>query len=369
MMILITGSKGFIGKNLIAELRNFTEFHILEYNLETEPDLLGKYCQEAEFVFHLAGINRPQDPKEYMKGNFGFTSLLLETLKKQRNLCPVMLASSIQAKLDNPYGRSKRAGENLLFEYGAETGANVLVYRFPNVFGKWCRPNYNSAVATFCHNIASDLPVQVNDPEVIMNLVYIDDVIQELILALNGKCNRNGRFCEVPVSYSIKLGDIVKQLYAFKEGRKNLCVPDMSEKFTKKLYSTYLSYLPQDQFSYPLKMNEDHRGSFTEFIRSLECGQVSVNISKPGIVKGNHWHNTKTEKFLVVSGKGVIRFRRIDSEEILEYPVSGDILEVFDIPPGYTHHIENLGGIDMVTIMWANEPYNPDKPDTFFMEV
>lgn len=369
MKILITGAKGFIGKNLVAELKNRNYTDIFEYDRDTDPDLLDKYCEEADFVFHLAGVNRPKDESEFMEGNFGFTSTLLEKLKKYGNICPVMISSSIQAKLDNPYGRSKKAGEDLLFNYGKETGAKVLVYRFPNVFGKWCRPNYNSAIATFCHNIARDLPIIVNDPKIVLNLVYIDDLVNELINALEGKENRVGDFCEVPVVYTVTLGKIVELIYSFKKSREELSIPDMSDEFTKKLYSTYLSYLPEDQFSYELKMNVDNRGSFTEFIRTLDRGQVSVNISKPGITKGNHWHHTKNEKFLVVSGNGVIRFRKIDSDEIIEYFVSGDKLEVVDIPPGYTHNIENLGDTDMVTIMWANEPFDPENPDTYYLEV
>lgn len=369
MKILITGAKGFIGKNLVAELKNRNYTDIFEYDKDTDPDLLDKYCKEADFVFHLAGVNRPKDESEFMEGNFGFTSTLLEKLKKYGNICPVMISSSIQAKLDNPYGRSKKAGEDLLFNYSQETGARVLVYRFPNVFGKWCRPNYNSAIATFCHNIARDLPITVNDPKVVLNLVYIDDLVNELINALEGKENRVGDFCEVPVVYTVTLGKIVELIYSFKKSREELSIPDMSDEFTKKLYSTYLSYLPEDQFSYELKMNVDNRGSFTEFIRTLDRGQVSVNISKPGITKGNHWHHTKNEKFLVVSGNGVIRFRKIDSDEIIEYFVSGDKLEVVDIPPGYTHNIENLGDTDMVTIMWANEPFDPENPDTYYLEV
>ncbi|MGB4386396.1 MAG: capsular polysaccharide biosynthesis protein CapF [Caldicoprobacterales bacterium] len=369
MKILITGAKGFIGKNLVAELKNRNYTDIFEYDKDTDPDLLDKYCKEADFVFHLAGVNRPKDESEFMEGNFGFTSTLLEKLKKYGNICPVMISSSIQAKLDNPYGRSKKAGEDLLFNYSQETGARVLVYRFPNVFGKWCRPNYNSAIATFCHNIARDLPIIVNDPKNVLNLVYIDDLVNELINALEGKENRVGDFCEVPVVYTVTLGKIVELIYSFKKSREELSIPDMSDEFTKKLYSTYLSYLPEDQFSYELKMNVDNRGSFTEFIRTLDRGQVSVNISKPGITKGNHWHHTKNEKFLVVSGNGVIRFRKIDSDEIIEYFVSGDKLEVVDIPPGYTHNIENLGDTDMVTIMWANEPFDPQNPDTYYLEV
>jgi len=369
LRILVTGAKGFIGKNLIVELKNRKYMDIFEYDKDTEPGLLDEYCRKADFVFHLAGVNRPKEQSEFMEGNFGFTSTLLDTLKKYNNNCPVMISSSIQAELDNPYGRSKKAGEDLLFKYGKETGAKVLVYRFPNVFGKWCRPNYNSAVATFCYNIAHDLPITINDPNVIMRLVYIDDVVEELINALNGKENRVGDFCEVPVVHTIKLGEIADLLYSFKKSREERSIPNMSDAFTKKLYSTYLSYLPEDQFKYELKMNVDNRGSFTEFIKTFERGQVSVNISKPGITKGNHWHHTKNEKFLVVSGKGVIRFRKIDSDEVIEYYVSGDKLEVVDIPPGYTHNIENLGDTDMVTIMWANECFDPEKPDTYYLEV
>jgi UDP-2-acetamido-2,6-beta-L-arabino-hexul-4-ose reductase len=380
MNILITGAKGFIGKNLIAELNNIKEgkakgYHLksnltlFEYDIDTNPSLLDGYCRDADFVFHLAGVNRPKEQSEFMEGNFGFTSLLLETLKKHGNNCPVMLSSSIQAELDNPYGISKKAGEDLLLEYGRETGSDVLIYRFPNVFGKWCRPNYNSAVATFCHNVAHDLPIQVNDRSVNMTLVYIDDVVKELIAALEGNPNKSGEFCKVPVEHKITLGEIVDLVYSFKESRKNLLVADLSDPFTKKLYSTYLSYLPEDQFSYPLKMNVDERGSFTEFLKSNDRGQVSVNISKPGITKGQHWHHTKNEKFLVVSGRGVIRFRKIDEEKVYEYYVSGDKLEVVDIPVGYTHNIENLGDTDMVTVMWVNEVFDPERPDTYFLPV
>jgi UDP-2-acetamido-2,6-beta-L-arabino-hexul-4-ose reductase len=369
MKILITGAKGFIGKNLIAELRNQNYKDIFEYSRETEQSLLDEYCKEADFVFHLAGVNRPQDQSEFMDGNYGFTSKLLETLKKHQNTCTVMISSSIQAKLDNPYGISKKAGESLLFEYSKESGAKVLIYRFPNVFGKWCRPNYNSAVATFCYNIASELPIKVNDPNVMMELVYIDDVVRELISALNSSENRVGDFCEVPVVYKKTLGEIASLISSFRKSRDDRSIPDMSDLFIKNLYSTYLSYLPEDKFSYELKVNEDHRGSFTEFIKSPDRGQVSVNISRPGITKGNHWHHTKNEKFLVVSGKGVIRLRKIDSNEIIEYFVSGEKLEVVDIPTGYTHNIQNLGDSDMVTIMWANEYFDPEKPDTYFLEV
>ena len=369
MKILITGAKGFIGKNLAVELKNRKYTDIFEYDKETDLSLLEEYCNKADFVFHLAGVNRPKDQSEFMEGNFGFTSTLLDTLKKYKNNCPVMLSSSIQAEFDNPYGKSKKAGEDLLFNYSKETGVKVLIYRFPNVFGKWCRPNYNSAVATFCHNIARDLPISVNDPSVVMKLVYIDDVVNELVNALEGKENKNGDFCEVPIVHTIKLGEIADLIYSFRKSREERSIPDMSNEFTKKLYSTYLSYLPEDKFSYELKMNVDNRGSFTEFIKTPDRGQVSVNVSKPGITKGNHWHHTKNEKFLVVSGKGVIRFRKIDSDEVLEYFVSGDKMKVVDIPTGYTHNIENLGDTDMVTIMWANEPFDPEKPDTYYLEV
>lgn len=369
MRILVTGAKGFVGKNLIVELKNRGYTDILEYDKDTDLSLLDEYCIEADFVFHLAGVNRPQEQSEYMKGNFGFTSALLDTLRKHRNTCPILMSSSIQAELDNPYGKSKKAAEDLLFAYSKETGVKVLVYRLPNVFGKWCRPNYNSAVATFCYNIAHNLPITVNDPTVVMNLVYIDDVVEELISALQGKENCAGQFCEVSPVYTIELGEIVDLIYLFKTSREERTVPDMKDSLTKKLYSTYLSYLPEDQFSYTLKMNQDNRGSFTEFIKTIDRGQVSINISKPGVIKGNHWHQTKTEKFLVVNGKGVIRFRKIDSDKIIEYHVSGEKLEVLDIPPGYTHNIENLGDTDMVTVMWANEPFNPEKPDTYYLEV
>ena len=307
MKILITGSKGFIGKNLVSELKN-GGYDILEYDKDTDSTVLDLYCKQADFVFHLAGVNRPKEHSEFMEGNFGFTSDLLNALRKHKNICPVMISSSIQAKLNSPYGISKKAGEDLLLDYGKETGAKVLVYRFPNVFGKWCRPNYNSAIATFCHNIAHDLPIQVKDPNILMTLVYIDDVIDELINALESKENQVGSFCEVPLNYTITLGEIVDLIYSFKLSREERTVPNMSDLFAKKLYSTYLSYLPEDQFSFELKMNVDNRGSFTEFLKTPDRGQISVNISKPGITKGNHWHHTKNEKFLVVSGKGVIRF-------------------------------------------------------------
>ena len=369
MKILITGAKGFIGKNLVVELKNKGYNDLLLFDTDTNINELDSYCESADFVFHLAGVNRPENPQEFMEGNFGFTSVLLDTLRKHNNTCPVMLASSVQAELSNPYGESKKAGEELFFNYSLTTGAKVLVYRFPNVFGKWCRPNYNSAVATFCHNIAHDLPIQVNDRNVVLNLVYIDDVIRELIFALEGKEFKKGQYCEVKPVHQVSLGNIVDLIYSFKNSREERTVPMLSDAFTKKLYSTYLSYLPQDKFSYELKMNVDHRGSFTEFLKTPDRGQVSINISKPGITKGNHWHHTKNEKFLVVFGQGVIRFRHIDSSEVLEYFVNGEKLEVVDIPVGYTHNIENLGLTDMITVMWANEAFDPDHPDTYFVEV
>lgn len=369
MKILVTGAKGFIGKNLIAELKNQKYTNIYDYDMDSSLEDLDRYTRDCEFVFHLAGVNRPKDQKEFLEGNFGFTSVLLESLKKYNNKAPIMLASSIQAVLDNPYGVSKKAGEDLLFGYGKETGAKVLVYRFPNVFGKWCRPNYNSAVATFSYNMANDLPIIVNDRNVVMNLIYIDDLVNELINSLKGNANKKDAFCYIEPVHTVKLGEIVDLLYSFKESRIDRSIPNTSDSFTKKLYANYLSYLPKDQFSYDLKMNIDHRGSFTEFLKTPDRGQVSINISKPGIVKGNHWHHTKNEKFLVVSGNGVIRFRKIDETEVLEYYVSGDRLQVVDIPPGYTHNIENLGETDMVTVMWANEKFDPERPDTIFVEV
>lgn len=369
MKILVTGSKGFIGQNLIVELRNRGYHEIYEFDKETDIKLLEAYCKACDFIYHLAGVNRPLDQNEFMEGNFGFTSILLDTLKKYDNKCSIMLSSSIQAELDNPYGISKKAGEELLFEYSKLTRSKVLIYRFPNVFGKWSRPNYNSAIATFCYNISRDLPIQVNDPNVLMKLVYIDDVVDELINALDNKENLNGKYCEVTKSYQIKLGDIVELIYSFRKSRENKFIVNLQDEFTKKLYSTYLSFLPEDGFKYDLKMNVDHRGSFTEFIKTLNNGQVSINVSKPGITKGNHWHHTKNEKFLVVSGEAIIRFRRIDSNQIIEYKVSGEKLEVVDIPVGYTHNIENVGNTDLVTVMWANELFDSEHPDTYFLEV
>jgi len=382
MNILVTGAKGFIGKNLVAQLNNIkfekaknykvsSDIKIFEYDLDSSVDELDVYCKNADFVFNLAGVNRPKEESEFMTGNFGFASDLLKTLKRHQNFCPVMLSSSSQAMLENPYGESKKAGEKLFFDYAKETGAKVLVYRFPNVFGKWCLPNYNSAVATFCNNLACNLPIKINNRKAKMNMIYIDDVVNELIGALRGDEHYENEFCVVPTVYSITLGEIVNSLYSFKENRINLDVPNLEDEFAKKLYSTYLSYLPKNKFSYPLKMNIDERGSFTEIIRTLSKGQFSVNISKPHITKGNHWHNTKNEKFVVVSGKGVIRFRKIDegNGEVIEYLVSGEKIEVVDIPTGYTHNIENLGETDMVTFMWCNECFDPKNPDTYFEEV
>ncbi len=371
MKVLVTGAKGFIGKNLISELERREGVTVLPFDIDTPMELLNEYCRECGFVYNLAGVNRPEHMEEFMEGNFGFATTLVETLKKYGNHCPVMNSSSIQAAMENPYGKSKKAGEDMMFSYGKEAGAPVYIYRFPNVFGKWCRPNYNSAVATFCYNIAHDLPIQVNDRSTVMHLVYIDDVVDELLQALDyhPHVNADG-YCYVPIEHEITLGEIVNLLYSFKESRSNLMIPNMKENsIEKKLYSTYLSYLPENGFAYPLAMHEDARGSFTEILKSAERGQVSINISKPGITKGNHWHHTKNEKFVVVSGKGVIRFRKHGSEEIIEYHVSGEKLEVVDIPTGYTHSIVNEGDTDMVTLMWCNECFNPDKPDTVYEPV
>ncbi len=380
MNILVTGAKGFIGRNLCATLRNLNEgkdktftinspLNIFEFDLDTNPALLFEYCAKADFVYNLAGINRPKTEEEFMAGNYGFALTLLEILKKLGNKCPIMLASSIQAVLDNPYGKSKKAGEDLYFNYARETGVKVLVYRFSNVFGKWCKPNYNSAIATFCHNIAHDLPIKVSDLNKVIKLVYIDDLVAELIKALEGKETRNGDFCEIPIFYEKTLGEIVTLIYSFKDGRKNLVIPNMKDEFVKKLYATYLSYLPTDKLNYPLKMYIDDRGSFTEIIRTPDRGQFSVNIIKKGMIKGNHWHHTKNEKFLVVSGKGIIRLRCADRNKVIEYTLSGEKLEVIDIPPGYTHNVENIGETDLVTFMWASECFDPEKPDTYFEKV
>lgn len=369
MKILITGAKGFIGQNLIEKLKELKVHTIFPYDLESTPEDLDKFTKECDFVYHLAGVNRPKDEKEFLEGNFGFTSVLLNNLKKHNNKAPVMISSSIQAALNNPYGISKKAGEDLMRTYSKETGAKVYIFRFENVFGKWARPNYNSAVATFSYNIANDLPITVNDPNVDMQLIYIDDVINGLIRLLDDKSSVLEQVSEIKPVYKVKLGYIAELLYSYKESRNNLSVPKLDDDFQKKLYSNYLSYLPENKFIYDLKMNVDNRGSFTEFIKTNDRGQFSVNISKPGITKGNHWHHTKTEKFLVVSGTGVIRFRKINTTEVIEYHVSGEKLQVLDIPPGYTHNIENLGETDMVTLMWANEKFDKEKPDTIFEEV
>ena len=379
MKILITGAHGFVGKNLCQTLYNIAsgkdksykideEILVFEYDIDTDASLLDEYCKECDFVFHLAGVNRPKTEEEFMQGNFGFTSTLLDTLKKHNNTCPIMISSSIQAKLENPYGLSKKAGEDLIFSYAKETGSKVMVYRLPNVFGKWCRPNYNSAVATFCNNIANDLPIQVNDRSVNMTLVYIDDVVDELINALKGNENKEGNYCKVPVEHKITLGEIVDLIYSFKNQPQTLVMPEIPfNSFEKKLYSTYLSYLPKEKVSFPLKMNVDQRGSFTELLRTEKCGQFSVNISKPGITKGQHWHNTKWEFFIVVSGKGLIQQRKIGTDEVLNFEVCGDKIEAVHMLPGYTHNIINLSDKeDLVTVMWANEQFDANKPDTFF---
>lgn len=381
MNILVTGAGGFVGKNLVEALknvrdgkdktRNVTVDEIYEYDLDTPPEMLDEFCKRADFVFHLAGVNRPKEEKEFMEGNFGFTSTLLEALKKYKNKAPVMISSSIQAALDNPYGKSKKAGEDLIFDYGRENGVKVLVYRFANLFGKWCRPNYNSAVATFCYNISHDLPVTISDPSHMMTLCYIDDVIDELFAALCGRETRDREFCKVETCHKITLGEIVDLINSFKESRKTNFVPDTTENsFSKKLYSTYLSYLEPQDFSYKLKMNCDDRGSFTEIIKTIGNGQFSVNISKPGITKGQHWHNTKNEKFVVVKGHGLIQLRKIGTDEIINYEVDGNEITVVDMIPGYTHNIINLSDTeDLITFMWCNECFDPKRPDTYFEEV
>lgn len=371
MRILITGAKGFVGKNLCARLEYEESVEILPFDLEMEKEKLEEYTKQCDYVFHLAGVNRPEDPEEFRKGNFGFTSELIQYLKKYNNRCPIMLASSIQAEQDNPYGRSKKAGEELLQAYGKESGARILIYRFPNVFGKWCRPNYNSAVATFCYNIAHNLPLQINGRETKLHLIYIDDVVSELLCALKGaETTGVDGYCYVKPVYEVTLGEVVNLLECFKESRKTLQIPDMTEgSFSKKLYSTYLSYLPEHAFKYSLKMNVDDRGCFTEILRTANSGQLSVNVSKPGIEKGNHWHATKNEKFVVVSGNALIQFRKPDSGEIISYHVTGEKIEVVDIPVGYTHNIINEGNTDLITFMWCNECFNAENPDTYFLKV
>jgi UDP-2-acetamido-2,6-beta-L-arabino-hexul-4-ose reductase len=378
MNILITGAKGFIGKNLVSQLNNIREgkagfdglgadLLILEYDVDTDPVMLDSFCAKADFVFHLAGVNRPKDQAEFMQGNFGFTSVLLDTLKKHKNSCPIMLSSSIQAEKDNPYGQSKKAGEDLLLRYGRETGAKTLVYRFPNVFGKWCRPNYNSAVATFCHNIANDMSITVNDRETQLQLVYIDDVVEEMLRGLAGRETREGAYCAVSAVYKATLGEIVDLLESFRDQPKTLVMPEIAkDSFAKKLYSTYLSYLPEAKVAFSLRMNADARGSFTELLKTEKCGQVSVNISKPGITKGNHWHHSKWEFFIVVAGHGLIQQRKVDTDEVLNFEVSGDKMQAVHMLPGYTHNITNLSDTrELVTVMWANESFDPQHPDTF----
>ena len=373
--ILVTGSCGFIGQNLISALQVDPDVALLTFDLENTPTDLAHALDQADVIFHLAGVNRPKDPQEFATGNTGLTQSICQHLIAKGRKPQLVMSSSVQAELDNPYGVSKRQAEEAVQQYAAKTGAAVAIYRLPNVFGKGCRPNYNSAVATFCHNIAHNLPITVNDPKVALKLVYIDDVVEEFLRVLAVGPTRQGAFCAVPTVHAVSLGEIVDLLYSFRQSRTDLQVPNQADPFTRKLYATYLSYLPADQFSYPLKMNVDARGSFTEFLKTKERGQVSVNISKPKITKGNHWHHTKNEKFLVVSGRGIIRFRRVGSAEsgagsgIVEYPVSGEKLVVVDIPPGYTHNIENTGDTDLVTVMWANEPFNPQKPDTIVASV
>lgn len=369
MQILVTGSNGFVGKNLIAELNNQGYRDILGFDRNTDNNLLEEFTKNCDFVFHLAGVNRPKNENEFMDGNFSFTSELLQMLKKNNNKAPILITSSIQASKNNPYGASKRAGEKLLFDYEKETGVKVLVYRLANLFGKWSQPNYNTVVATFCYNIAREKTIQVNDPKAKLTLCYIDDVVKEFTLALKNKANVNGRFHKVPLEYETTLGEVANLIKSFKESRSSLVIPNMENALTKKMYSTYLSFLPENNFSYDLKMNVDERGSFTEFIKTPDRGQVSINISKPGITKGNHWHHSKNEKFLVVSGEGQIQFRNIYLDEVIEYNVNGKKLEVVDIPTGYTHSIKNIGNTDLITIMWANEPFDPNNPDTYYVEV
>ncbi len=395
MKILITGAAGFVGKNLTEALKNIrdgkdrthpslTIDEIYCYDIDTDPKVLEEGCEKADFVFNLAGVNRPQNNEEFMQGNFGFASTLLQTLEKYENRCPVMLSSSIQATLigryDSDYGRSKKAGEELFFDYAEKWGSRVLVYRFPNLFGKWCRPNYNSVIATFCNNIATDQEITVNDPNVELELLYIDDLVDEMIAALEGNehhCTfdgistvlcEDGKYCAAPITHKVTLGEIVELLYSFRDQPSTLLMPEIPyNSFAKKLYSTYLSYLPKEKVSFPLKMNVDDRGSFTELLRTANCGQFSVNISKPGITKGQHWHNTKWEFFIVVSGHGLIQERKIGSDEVLNFEVSGEKIEAIHMLPGYTHNIINLSDTeDLVTVMWANECFDPQKPDTFF---
>lgn len=371
--ILVTGAGGFIGKNLVTTLRQQGYENLLLFEKDDTADTLRRYAAQAAFVYHLAGINRPKDPTEFYAGNAGLTDTLLALLEEAQNPAPVLVTSSTQAELDNDYGKSKALAEDAIFAYGERIGAPVYVFRLPGVFGKWCRPNYNSVVATFCHNAANGLPLEVRDPGYELPLVYVDDVVRCFIDALEGRAalDRSARpHCLVSPVHTASLGHLADVIGGFAERRRTLEVPFLADgSLEKKLYSTWLSYLPADRFSYELDMHCDARGSFTEFLRTPERGQVSVNVSRPGIVKGNHWHHSKNEKFLVVSGRGVIRFRRVDSAEVIEYHVSGDKLEVVDIPTGYTHNIENLGDTDLVTVMWANEPFDSERPDTFFLNV
>ncbi len=369
MKVLITGAGGFIGKNLAAELKNRGYDHLLEYDMHTEEQVLEAYVRECDFVFHLAGVNRPKEEEDFFKGNVEFTARLLDLLKKYQNRAPVVFASSVQAALNNPYGISKRKGEELLAAYTNETGAKTFAYRLANVFGKWCRPNYNSAVATFCHNIARNLPIHISNENAEVRLIYIDDILEAFINTMEGKEYHTERYYEINPVYQIALGELTWLIRIFKKSRGDLSIPNMSDEFTKKLYSTYLSYLPEDQLSYPLEMKKDPRGSFTEFIRTPDRGQISVNISKPGIIKGNHWHHTKNEKFLVVSGRGLVQLRKLGSDQVITHKVSGEKLEVIDIPPGYAHNIINEGESDMVTLIWADSPFDPKNPDTYYLEV
>ncbi|WP_447407437.1 polysaccharide biosynthesis C-terminal domain-containing protein [Clostridium perfringens] len=369
MKVLVTGAKGFIGKNLVSTLDREDKYEIICIDRENSKEELEKGVLNSDFIVHLAGINRPKNKEEFFEGNTGLTEEIIEILKKNNKNTSILITSSIQADLDNAYGQSKKGAEEALIKYMADTKGNVFIFRLPNVFGKWCRPNYNSAIATFCHNIARGEEVWISDPTKEMTLVYIDDVVRNIKDVIDNEKTYIPGYQNVDIEHKATLGEIVDLINFFKESRKSLMIPNMENELTKKLYSTYLSYLPEKDFSYPLKMNVDNRGSFTEFIKSKDRGQVSVNISKPGITKGNHWHDTKNEKFLVVSGEGVIKFRKVDSEEIIEYKVSGEKLEVVDIPVGYTHSIINTGERDMVTIMWVNEIFNPEKPDTIYLEV
>ncbi|WP_075981926.1 polysaccharide biosynthesis C-terminal domain-containing protein [Bacillus massilinigeriensis] len=369
MKILVTGAGGFVGKNLIVELKNRGYTDILEVHKDTDFFLLSRYTKECDFVYHLAGVNRPKNEDDYMKENYGFTIKLLQLLRMHKNNSPIVFTSSIQANQENPYGKSKNACEKLLFKYGQETGANILVYRLPNLFGKWCKPNYNSVVATFCHNISRNKEVQIHNRETLLTLCYIDDVIEEFLHSLEGNESKEGDFCVVPVSYQITLGELSDKLYAFQDNRESLVMPSLENAFDRALYSTFLSYLEEDNFSYKLKKNVDHRGWLTEFIKSQSMGQIFISKTRPGVIRGNHWHHTKVEKFLVIQGEAVIRFRKIDSDQVIEYRVNGENPEVVDIPVGYTHSIENTGDVDVITLFWACEIFNPEKPDTYFVEV